>query len=54
MKISREDLQKYFEVALPSTAAIAEAFTFHCFEIEEIEGDVLDIKVLTNRAADCN
>ena len=24
--------------------------TFHCFEIEEVEGDVLDIKVLTNRA----
>jgi len=54
MKISRDDLQKYFEVSLPSTAAIADAFTFHCFEIEEVEGDVLDIKVLTNRAADCN
>ena len=54
MKISRADLQKYFEGSLPSTAAIADAFTFHCFEIEEIEGDVLDIKVLTNRAADCS
>lgn len=54
MKISRDDLQKHFEPALPSTAAIADAFTFHCFEIEEVEGDVLDIKVLTNRAADCN
>ena len=54
MRISRNDLQKYFEEALPSTAALADAFTFHCFEIEEIEGDVLDIKVLTNRAADCN
>lgn len=54
MKISRNDLQKYFTAPLPSTAAIADAFTFHCFEIEEIEGDVLDIKVLTNRAADCN
>ncbi len=54
MKISRNDLQKYFIAPLPSTTAIADAFTFHCFEIEEIEGDVLDIKVLTNRAADCN
>lgn len=54
MKISRDELQKYFESALPSTAALADSFTFHCFEIEEVEGDVLDIKVLTNRAADCN
>ena len=54
MKISRNDLQKYFENQLPSTSAIADAFTFHCFEIEEVDGDTLDIKVLTNRAADCN
>ncbi|MDO8742002.1 MAG: hypothetical protein Q7J45_00490 [bacterium] len=54
MKISRDTLLGYFESPLPSTAAIADAFTFHCFEIEEVEGDVLDIKVLTNRAADCN
>ena len=54
MKISRNDLQKYFENPLPSTSVIADAFTFHCFEIEEVEGDVLDIKVLTNRTADCN
>lgn len=54
MKISRDDLQKHFETALPSTAAIADAFTFHCFEIEKIEGDVLDIKVLPNRAKDCS
>lgn len=54
MKISRNDLQKYFVAPLPSTATIADAFTFHCFEIEEVEGDVLDIKVLTNRATDCS
>lgn len=53
MKISRDTLQTYFEKPLPSTAAIADAFTFHCFEIEEVEGDVLDVKVLPNRAADC-
>lgn len=54
MKISRNTLQDYFESSLPSAAAIADAFTFHCFEIEEVDGDTLDIKVLTNRAADCN
>ncbi len=54
MKISRDTLQGYFESPLPSTAAIADAFTFHCFEIEEVEGDVLDVKVLPNRAADCS
>lgn len=54
MKISRDSLQKYFEAPLPSTADIADAFTFHCFEIEEIVGDILDIKVLPNRAPDCS
>ena len=54
MKISRNDLQSYFEAPLPSTAEIADAFTFHCFEIEAVEGDVLDIKVLPNRAKDCS
>ncbi len=54
MKISRNELQKYFKDPLPSAADIADAFTFHCFEIEEVAGDVLDIKVLPNRAADCS
>lgn len=54
MKISRDSLQKYFEAPLPSTADIADAFTFHCFEIEEVVGDLLDIKVLPNRAPDCS
>lgn len=54
MKISRDTLQNYFEAPLPSTADVADAFTFHCFEIEAVEGDVLDIKVLPNRAKDCS
>ncbi|MDO8481762.1 MAG: hypothetical protein Q7S75_01610 [bacterium] len=54
MKISRASLQKYFERPLPSIAEIANAYTFHAFEIESIAGDVLDVKVLPNRAADCN
>jgi len=53
MKISRNWLQKFFTEPLPSTEAIAEAFTFHAFEIEEVDGDLLDVKVLPNRAADC-
>jgi len=54
MKISRTALQNYFETQLPSTANIADAFTFHCFEIDEVVGDILDIKVLPNRTADCS
>src|SRR3989344_697410 len=53
MKVSRASLQKYFEKPLPSVEEIADAFTFHAFEIESVEGDVLDVKVLPNRAADC-
>lgn len=54
MKISRESLQQYFENPLPSVAEIVDAFTFHVFEIDSIEGDMLDVKVLPNRAADCS
>ena len=53
MKISRQTLQQYFEKPLPNVADIADAFTFHSFEIESIEGEILDLKVLPNRAADC-
>ncbi len=53
MKITRTQLQEYFTAPLPPVAALADAFTFHAFEIESIEGDLLDIKVLPNRAADC-
>jgi len=53
MKIPASWLQTEFEAALPSPEKIAEAFTFHAFEIDSIEGDVLDVKVLPNRAADC-
>ena len=53
MRVSRDWLQTYFEKPLPSVAEIAEAFTFHAFEIEEATGEMLDVKVLPNRAADC-
>lgn len=54
MKVTHETLQSYFAKPLPTVAEIADAFTFHCFEIEEVAGNMLDIKVLPNRAADCN
>lgn len=51
MKVSRKWLQTYFENELPSTAELADASTFHAFEVEESEGDLLDLKVLPDRAA---
>ncbi|MFA6519853.1 MAG: phenylalanine--tRNA ligase subunit beta [Candidatus Paceibacterota bacterium] len=53
MKISRKWLQEYFEMPLPDTTALADALTFHAFEIEEATDTMLDVKVLPNRAADC-
>ena len=60
MKVTREWLQHYFDTDLsagrqdfPSTDALGDALTFHAFEIDGIDGDVLDVKVLPNRGADC-
>jgi len=53
MLISREWLQTYFENPLPEARTLAEALTFHAFEIEKIEGDILDVKVTPNRGHDC-
>src|SRR5712675_905668 len=53
MKISREWLQTYFDTPLPSAAEIADALTFHVFEIESVQNDVLDVKVTPNRGHDC-
>lgn len=54
MKVSRDALQRYIAAPLPTTAEIADTFTFHAFEIDAIDGDMLDIKVLPNRAPDCS
>lgn len=51
MKVSRAWLQKHFNEVLPDTATLAEALTFHAFEIEEYDDDMLDVKVLPDRAA---
>src|SRR3989344_601593 len=37
MKVSRKWLQKFFEVPLPDAQAVADALTFHAFEIEGVE-----------------
>ncbi|TSD04936.1 MAG: phenylalanyl-tRNA synthetase beta chain [Parcubacteria group bacterium Greene0714_7] len=53
MKVSTAWLQKYFDAPLPSPKDIADALTFHAFEIEDLEEVSMDVKVLPNRAADC-
>ena len=52
MKISRDWLQTYFEKPLPSAQELGDALTFHAFEIESIEGDILDVKITPNRGHD--
>ncbi len=53
MKISRNWLQTYFDTPLPDARELSDALTFHTFEIESIEDDVLDVKVTPNRGHDC-
>ncbi|MCR4325814.1 MAG: phenylalanine--tRNA ligase subunit beta [Patescibacteria group bacterium] len=67
MNISREWLQTYFDKPLPEAQTLADALTFHAFEIDGIDpvkshgdhgagaGDdwVLDVKVTPNRGHDC-
>ncbi len=53
MKISRDWLQTFFTDPLPEASVIGDALTFHAFEIESIENDVLDVKVTPNRGHDC-
>jgi phenylalanyl-tRNA synthetase beta chain len=53
MKVSIKWLQTYFNEPLPPAEKIVDAFTFHSFEVEEANGDLIDVKVLPNRAADC-
>src|SRR3989344_3013298 len=57
MKISRNWLQNFFDTPLPSAEALAEALTFHAFEIDGIEEKnadyILDVKVTPNRGHDC-
>ncbi len=58
MLISRKWLQTFFDTPLPDAAALADALTFHVFEIDGIErcddDDILDVKITANRGHDCN
>lgn len=57
MKISRRWLRNFFDAELPDAQALADALTFHVFEIDGVEkvgdDDVLDVKVTPNRGHDC-
>ena len=60
MRISRNWLQAYFNDPLPSAEDLADALTFHAFEIdgiETIQGEpldyILDVKITANRGHDC-
>ncbi|MEK9153962.1 MAG: phenylalanine--tRNA ligase subunit beta [Patescibacteria group bacterium] len=64
MKISRNWLQTFFEHPLPDAVTLADALTFHAFEIDGIEmreakpssnesDAILDVKVTANRGHDC-
>src|SRR3569623_984288 len=56
MKISRNWLQNYFDVKLPTMSELCDAITFHAFEIDGVESkdgdDILDIKITPNRGHD--
>ena len=57
MLVSRLWLNKFFDTELPPADKLAEALTFHAFEIDGIEkagdDDILDVKVTPNRGHDC-
>jgi phenylalanyl-tRNA synthetase beta chain len=57
MKVSYNWLNNYVDKKLPSVSDVADALTFHAFEIdgvEDVAGDkVLDVKVTPNRGHDC-
>ena len=50
MKIPYSWLQSQFNNQLPPIEKLAELFTFRAFEVEGIEGDEIDLKVLPDRA----
>jgi phenylalanyl-tRNA synthetase beta chain len=54
MKVSYKNLQEYFDGKLPSPEALAEALTFHAWEIEEVKtvgvDTMLDVKVLPDKS----
>lgn len=54
MKVSYTALQSYFETPLPSAEVLADALTFHAWEIESVDqvgaDTVLDVKILPDKS----
>lgn len=57
MKVLHEWLRDFVGDAMPETKQFEELFTFHAFEIDGVETvagkEVIDVKVLPDRGADC-
>ncbi|MCK4918235.1 MAG: C40 family peptidase [Candidatus Pacebacteria bacterium] len=53
MKFSYKWLKEYFEEPLPEIKDLVEILTFHSFEVEGVEDNLIDIDVLPNRSHDC-
>lgn len=57
MKVLHEWLKDYVGEKMPATLHIEKLFTFHAFEIDDIESHehhtVIDVKVLPDRSSDC-
>ncbi|MBX2867005.1 phenylalanine--tRNA ligase subunit beta [Candidatus Kaiserbacteria bacterium] len=53
MKVLHEWIAEYLGEKTPTPEKIEELLTFHAFEIEGVEGDVIDVDVLPNRSSDC-
>jgi len=57
MKVIHSWLKEYVGAALPDAAQVEALLTFHAFEVEGVEQvageEVIDIKVLPDRASDC-
>jgi phenylalanyl-tRNA synthetase beta chain len=57
MKVHYDWLKEYVGDTMPSVLDIEKLFTFHAFEIEDIENHehhtVIEVKVLPDRSSDC-
>ncbi|MDE2071330.1 MAG: C40 family peptidase [Patescibacteria group bacterium] len=53
MKVYYPWLNNYLNGKLPGVEATARAINEHAFEVEGVEGEVIDIKVTPNRGHDC-
>lgn len=53
MKFSYTWLQEHIDGTLPDTTTFADVVSVKSLEVEEVHGDIVDIKVLPHRAHDC-